>query len=415
MDDIRNKFYSLRNGHISYDQIMKVIYDDNIEKKTAAMYNASANFRYIIPYLEGMGGTQLPAAQGDRLSLMKYWHGNRQPFLDSVYGTADYKNDIISMRMMGPKAVTFSLTPDINMVVGVAYNVQDASYPQYNSGKLTANNTWSHTITSEAYPFQDLNTYLFGASHLSDIGDISLATPRNIVFGQANKLKRIILGTDDADVLARYAAVGAAVPLVEMPKAVSNNLIEIDFHNLKNISLGGETTLSLTSVSGGVTTNLAPSLQRLDVRKSGITGIALGDYTPIEYIGFSDEMSSITLRNLPQLSTVEFDLVDKVQSIEIENCDKLNQLELLSLFQNKIGINKISCDNLAGGEDEAVSIAFMDWLYSIKETTLTGEIYVQSIADSELDKYRDKWTNLTIKLYQIFSDDVIFGVTGEGE
>ena len=47
--------------------------------------------------------------------------------------------------------------------------------------------------------------------------------------------------------------------------------------------------------------------------------------------------------------------------------------------------------------------------------SLAGHVHVQNIADSNLDKYRQKWPDLTVDLYQIYADEVIFGVSGEGE
>jgi hypothetical protein len=55
----------------------------------------------------------------------------------------------------------------------------------------------------------------------------------------------------------------------------------------------------------------------------------------------------------------------------------------------------------------------MNWLYDIN-ANLKGSIYVQSIADDNLNIYREKWPELEVNLKQIYAKDVIFGITGEG-
>jgi hypothetical protein len=52
-------------------------------------------------------------------------------------------------------------------------------------------------------------------------------------------------------------------------------------------------------------------------------------------------------------------------------------------------------------------------LYDIN-ANLKGSIYVQSIADDNLNIYREKWPELEVNLKQIYAKDVIFGITGEG-
>ena len=404
------------NGQkLAYKKTMDIVYGQNIKYKSEAMYNSTAFFRYIIPDLDAMSGTQLPAAQGNRLSLLRYWLSNRQVYLDSRYGSDDYSSDKITMRMSAPKTINFEITPDTTMYLGLAFNQADASMPDATSrsGKVKEGTTWKYTYPVDG-ALQDLNTYIFGASHLTDIGDISVCTPKNINIQGAYKLKRFILGTDDPEVLARHDEVSATQGIaLTMPNKVCKNMKEIDLHNLKYLDFGGgSTALSLVTKEGSIITNLYPALEKLDIRGSNINAVVIGDYTPLQYIGYSDNLTTIDLKNLPQLTTVEFGDISKVMSINLLNCSSLNQHEILSLFVGKP--ITVSADNLQIAYEEAVTTEYMDWLMSIN-ASLAGHVHVQNIADSNLDKYRQKWPDLTVDLYQIYADEVIFGVSGEGE
>ena len=422
MPEINEMYRTLRGSSLSpdtqklsYNKSMDIVYGANIKYKSEAMYNSTAFFRYITPDLDAMSGTQLPAAQGNRLSLLRYWLSNRQTYLDSRYGSNDYSSDKITMRMSAPKTINFEITPDTTMYLGLAFNQADASMPDATSrsGKIKEGTTWKYTYPVDG-ALQDLNTYIFGASHLTDIGDISVCTPKNINIQGAYKLKRFILGTDDPEVLARHDEVSATQGIaLTMPNKVCKNMKEIDLHNLKYLDFGGgSTALSLVTKEGSIITNLYPALEKLDIRGSNINAVVIGDYTPLQYIGYSDNLTTIDLKNLPQLTTVEFGDISKVMSINLLNCSSLNQHEILSLFVGKP--ITVSADNLQIAYEEAVTTEYMDWLMSVN-ASLAGHVHVQNIADSNLDKYRQKWPDLTVDLYQIYADEVIFGVSGEGE
>ena len=401
---------------LAYNKSMDIVYGQNIKYKSEAMYNSSAFFRYIIPDLDAMSGTQLPAAQGNRLSLLRYWLSNRQTYLDSRYGSDDYSSDKITMRMSAPKTINFEITPDTTMYLGLAFNQADASMPDATSrsGKIKEGTTWKYTYPVDG-ALQDLNTYIFGASHLTDIGDISVCTPKNINIQAAYKLKRFVLGTDDPDVLARHDEVSATQGIaLTMPNKVCKNMKEIDLHNLKYLDFGGgSTALSLVTKEGSVTTNLYPALEKLDIRGSNVNAVVIGDYTPLKYIGYSDNLTTIELKNLPQLETVEFGDIGKVMSINLLNCNKLNHHSIINMFVGKP--ITVSTDNLQVSYEEAVSTGYMDWLMSVNAQITGGNVYVQGLDDTVLNKYRTRWPQVEFGLYQIFADEVIFGVSGEGE
>ena len=51
---------------------MDVLYGQNIKYKCEGLYNNNALYRYVIPDIAGTSGNSLRAAQGNRLSLLKY-------------------------------------------------------------------------------------------------------------------------------------------------------------------------------------------------------------------------------------------------------------------------------------------------------------------------------------------------------
>ena len=236
MTKIEQMYRELRDTNkLSYENNMKIIYDGNIKYKSESMYNSSAFDRYIVPKLENKSGTVLEAAQGNRLSLLKYWLSNRQTYLDSRYGSGIYSDDVANMRFYAPVSFDLNVVPDTTMYLGFSFNQAEADMPAPNSRspKVKAGDTWSYHI-DVVEPLNDLNTKIFGASHLLDFGDLGLTVPKYVDIKAAHLLRRLILGTDDPVALARHEQITKEQGLnIELPLKVSPNMKEIDLHNLK--------------------------------------------------------------------------------------------------------------------------------------------------------------------------------------
>ena len=149
------------------------------------------------------------------------------------------------------------------------------------------------------------------------------------------------------------------------------------------------------------------------MRGSNITSVAIGAYTPLQYIGYSDLTTEIVLENLPVLETIELGDTSLVNNLTIINSNNINQFNILNLFLNKQ--LTVNLDNLIITEVEAVSGQFMDWLVGINANITGGNIYVQGLDETILEPYKEKWPKVQFHLYKIYADEVIFGVSGEGE
>lgn len=395
MSELKSMYQYLRtNKYISYEKIMSVLYDNNIAFKAESLYNANAVFRYMEP-LAWHSNVKPEAAQGNRLQLLKYWNKNRQTFLDSRYEGAGWTTDIITLRLNNTETVTFNLVPDTNMFLGANFNSGQATVPSIKSPtKILAGKSWSCSYGAST----NLNTYIYGASHLLEIGDLSLCNSTEYSVATAINLRELKIGDEvHPPVVTTKLNLSQGEPY--------NNLKLLD---LTNVSLDN-TNLNLILADKR---NLTPALETLKLKGSNIEYLTIADYTPIKLLSLSNNIRNIELKNLLELDNLELGSVNNVEKLNITNCPKVNQL---SILRNFVNLNlSISVDGLNGAEDESVTTEFMDWLYNIN-ANIAGTIYVQNIADSNLDKYRQKWSNLTVLLYQIYEDEVIFGISGEGE
>ena len=388
--------YLRTNNYISYDKIMNVIDDGNIKYKSEAMYNANAVFRYMEP-LAWHSNVKPEAAQGNRLPLLKYWNSKRQTFLDSRYEGTGWTTDTIVLRLNNTQPVTFNLVPDTNMFLGANFNSGQATVPSVKSPtKILAGEAWQCSYGAST----NLNTYIYGASHLLEVGDLSLCNSTEYSVATAVNLRELKIGDE-----------------VHPPKVTTKlNLSTVTpYTNLKlldltNVSLDNP-NLNLTFGESGK--NLTPALQVLKLKGSNTEYLTLADYTPLTYLSLSDNLRNVVLKNLLVLKELYPGNLSSVETVTILNCPVVDQYELIKHLVNRNVT--ISIDNLQVPKEKAVNSQWMDWLVNIKATVSGGHIFVQGLDESVLDKYKTQWPDVQFELEQIFADEVIFGVSGEGE
>lgn len=394
--ELKAMYQDLRNrNYISYNKIMDVIYGENIALKPESLYNASAVFRYIEP-LAWHANVKPEAAQGNRLPLLKYWNSNREVFLDSRYEGVGWTGDIITLRLNNKEDITFHLVPDTNMFLGANFNSGNANIPSVKSTtKILAGQQYDCSKNAST----NLNTYIYGASHLLEVGDLSLCNSTEYSVATATNLKELKIGDEvHPPVVATKLNLSEGLPYA--------NLKLLD---LTNVQFADSTSLNLKLANGA---NLMPSLQTLKLKGSSLEYLVLGEYTPVTFISLPDKIRNINMINQLVLKDLEIYGTDYVENITLQNCPLLDQISILNRFINTLTVTVLA-DNLQCDEDHAVNETFMKWLMDIN-ANLSGDIFVESISDSNLDIYREKWPKLRINLKQIYAKEVIFGITGEG-
>lgn len=396
MDELKTMYKYLRtHNYIGYDKIMSVIYDENIAYKQEALYNASAVFRYMEP-LAWHNNVKPEAAQGNRLQLLKYWNSKRQTFMDSRYEGVGWTGDIITLRLNNTQDVTFKLVPDTNMFLGFNFNSGNADLPSVKSPtKILAGESWSCTKSAST----NLNTYIYGASSLVEVGDLSLCNSTEYSVATATSLRELKIGDE------------VHPPIVATKLNLSQGLpyMNLELLDLTNVQFAESIQLNLKLADGS---NLMPALQTLKLKGSNLEYLTLGEYTPITFLSLPDKIRNINLVNQLVLKDLEIYGTDYIESITLQNCPLLDQISVISYVLNNLTV-QISADNLQCDEDHALDMEFMNWLMDIN-ANIKGSIYVESISDELLDVYRNKWSELEVNLKQIYAKEVIFGITGEG-
>ena len=171
-DELKTLYQTLRNGEIvTYDSIMEVLQVQGIEQYPEAIYNEDAEIKYITPYLQ-IGENYLSTALGSTLEHLKYWVANRLKYLDSKWIASEYSKDRIVTRITTPENVT----PDYSITL----KSRNDMYMQIQYGSYYANQRATRNVQYTLTPdiptgtvFNDTEAYIYGASTLTSVGDLS--------------------------------------------------------------------------------------------------------------------------------------------------------------------------------------------------------------------------------------------------
>jgi hypothetical protein len=442
--EIRAKYNELRTEKLTYESVMKVLYDEQIKLIAPAHYNADAAFSYL-PY-----PSYYYTAQGRRYERLKYWVENRFDYLDSAMLNTSYTDDSYELRMNA--TLPIEITTDMTIYTGIKFG-QDRE--QIIQKRCEAN----HTISFDPKDYgitqmNDLETLIYGASHITSFGDLSDHQVTSIKAPDSGEsvLKTIIIGSEDDNYINNNfttLTVG------------KNNLLETV--NVSNcVNLGQESTV--------LDLSKCPSIQNVYAKNTKLTNIMLPEGSPIRILHLPYGVQDIKLINQIKLQDLTIESYGEISSIVWDNVPSTN-LTIEEILNNiyETSDNKLGNIRLIGFQPiNSLSTGWMDWMIekqgvndggqSVMVPYITGLLPIKTIDTNLLKPYISKFAsvlgenfayvrtfdteeevshyykyNLTdadyieitaeeaaqfkleIYLDQIVADEYIFGVTGEGE
>lgn len=342
-DDIKDYYKELRK-QITYDSMLSVLQEEQIDKISANMYNTDADFKYIKPLIEQNDSTYLYVAQGNRLNHLQWWLNNRFKYLDSKYEASDYENDFITMRLYTPELYegvepsgNFNIKPYIDMYSTVKFGSSVVKE------RSKANET-TLVESPEGLTFNNTETIIYGASNILDIGDLSNKYARTMDFSKATKLNKLIIGsqiTGYSNTNLTDLQIGNNSLLEEIDVSNCPNLkTTLDLSkclNIKKIYASGSGIRGVTLASGGNLTNMKlPNVSSLIVtNQPSLTELTVDNYTNLTTLRLENINNSISRRFL-------INSIDYVERVRITNVDWTftnSQQFVLNTLMSKLGLS----------------------------------------------------------------------------
>lgn len=372
---------------LSYEGLIHYFNTEQSDMWSESVFNEDSTNKYI-----KQGGSAVPdvkyypVLQGSREDHRKYWIANRLEWINGKYKADSFVSKSCYWRSnRGPNCqLSFAITGDRKQYYG--YLVGTAWMEVF---RLDAD-TPRDILYTGGWDYSD--TYVFGYSHITDLGDMSPMYPSEMVISQLGRLKRLVVSSE----------------------AHRNTFLDLlDLQNkpyLEHLDIRYAANLSAVS-------NLenCPRLRTLLADHSGLRGVKFADGGLLETVSLPATLTSLDMRNLTSLTTAGFSAegLGAITDLLIDNCPQLAVLGILNMVAGNEGLNSVRLLNINDTTTYASgTLATLLALHNNPDidTKFTGRIVVDRIGNYQLGLL-EKIEGLTIVCGSIV-EDVTISVSG---
>lgn len=181
---LRTMYQNLRStGAWSYEKFVKR-FEDHQSKWSEAIFNEDALEKYIRPLMEDGDLSYLPMVQGDKEMQRKWFLYNQFRYDDSKYQAGDAQTDVITLRGYAKDNIT--LVPYADIYATIKYGSYLVS--------TRAKHNQSYTLENPLDNVNDTEIYIYSASQLKSVGDLSGLKVGYADFTKAKNLQHLKIG-----------------------------------------------------------------------------------------------------------------------------------------------------------------------------------------------------------------------------
>ena len=276
---IQAMYQNLRStGKISYDRTESA-FEDHQAKWPAAIFNEDAYFKYLSPLIESGNASYLSMLQGSKEQQRKWWLYNRFRYLDSKYNAGDALTDVITVR--GYAKANITVTPYADVYASVKYG----SYLV----QQRAERNKAYELACPLSSVNDTEIYIYSASQLKSVGDLSGLKVGYADFSMAVKLQELKIG----DASSSYSNTN----LQELHMGNNRLLKKIDVRNSPNL----KTAIDLSGCK---------NIEEIYLEGTGVTGLQLPNGGILKTLHVPGTMANLTVRNQRQITDFQMPLTD---------------------------------------------------------------------------------------------------------
>lgn len=297
--EILTMYQSLRSeGKLSY-AVTEQMFETHQAKWPESIFNEDSYFKYLYPYIYGTKDSSgqivktasyLPMLQGSKANQRKWWLYHRFRYLDSKYSAGDALTDVITVRGYAKSDIT--LTPFLSTYVSIKYG----SYITKARGTVGIATTLACPLTE----VNDTEIYIYSASRLADVGDLSGLKVGFADFSAGTRLANIKVGSD-----AEGYTNGN---LTQFYVGSCGLLRTVDCRNC-------------TALSGNIDLSNAPNLREAYFDGTIITAVSLADGGVLETLHLPSTVTSLTLLNQHSITDLVLPNPAGITTLRVENSD----------------------------------------------------------------------------------------------
>ena len=291
-EELRAMYQTLRStGAISYDKI-EAAFEAHQGKWPEAIFNEDAWFKYLAPLEEKGSAAYLAMLLGSKAEQRKWWMYNRFRYMDSKYNAGDSLTDVITLRGYAKSDIT--ITPYADVYATVKYG----SYLV----QTRAERNKSYVMECPLDNVNDTEIYIYSASQLADVGDLSALRVGYAEFVYATKLQQLILGNP-----SQYYSNGN---LQTLYLGKNKLLKKLDVRNCTGLGTGDQKTVDLSGCTG---------IEEVYFDGTKITGVTLPNGGVLRVLHLPSTITSLIIRNQTALTDFTCPSLSSISTLWLEN------------------------------------------------------------------------------------------------
>ena len=291
-DELKAMYQNLRStGVLSYS-IVEEAFEAHQAEWGEAIFNEDAYFKYLAPLIEDGSGAYLAMLQGSKAEQRKWWLYNRFRYIDSKYNAGDSLSDVIQIRGYAKSDVTVTPYADVYATVKYgSYLVQT---------RAQRNN--AYTLPCPLDNVNDTEIYIYSASQLADVGDLSGFKVGYADFSMGTKLQSIKLG----DSSQSYSN-GNMQELY-----LGNNILlrTLDVRNCPNLGRGD---MKSVDISG------CKNIENVYFDGTAITGVELPVGGILKKLHLPATVTNLTIRDQPSITEFSIPSYSSISTLWLDN------------------------------------------------------------------------------------------------
>jgi hypothetical protein len=418
-DEIADMYITLRGGATpvwSYEKIENW-FENHQSAWCESIFNEDAKVKYLGPLTdvgqEEAAGKEVPVStaryltmlQGSKKEQRKWWLSNRFRYMDSKYLTGDAASKTIDLRLFNSGDLTIKTA--IDMYSAVRFGL--GSTPQRR--RVTANTATTYTYDRGATA-QEMETSIYSADLITDVGDLSVFFPNECNFSKARRLTRLQIGN---------GADGYSNNNLQKMEVKNSTMLEyIDCRNCPRLAIN-------IDLEG------SPRLKEAYFDNTSITGIDLAEGGEIHTLHLPGTITALTLINLPNLQELvipDYSNITRFMFSKVSNTvlDPIATLDRISEHANinlqNLELSYHNYDEIAalydkfdqkGGVSREYNRNTNDWeyhLYDNAKNTITGVIQVDTITGAQLSILQQRYPYMKIDADEVLSTVYYYNFEG---
>ena len=389
-EDIKAMYQKLRsNGTLSF-AVTEQRFEEHQAKWPEAVFNEDAYFKYLQPLVEQNTASYLSMLQGSKAEQRKWWLYNRFRYLDSKYNAGDALTDVVTLRGYAKDDIT--VTPYADIYASIKYG----SYLV----QQRANRNVAYTLACPLSNVNDTEIYIYSASQLQSIGDLSGLMVGYADFSMATRLQSLKVG-DAADSYSNGN-------LTELYLGNNTLLRTLDVRNCPNLK-------QAVDVSG------CTNIEHLYFEGTAVTGVQLPNGGILKTLHLPATVTNLTIRNQKAITDFSIGGYDNISTLRLENVSEVFDLwEILHSIPAGARVRVTGLERTF--EDAADILTFYDLLDTMRgldengnnmdKAQISGVFTIAELTNDELTEMRERYPNIRIQYEHTHSNVYFYDDSG---